>query len=269
MVTVPVYCSEKHAFFVLPDLLPDGFTLARYTEWEAFDRTWSGAPCAILVIPCLRSSDAFRRFAAAPNGAAGCRTILVTAPDPENVRHTAAVCLDEIVWIDAARRELPAAIERVLARDPLREAAAMLGRAADVTPRLREALLYACHAERAPRTISGLAAVVGCDRTTLCRHWRATVGEGCEMRLQDCLDWLLLVRALNARAAGLTWQAVVDRLGVHLRSISRSARRLSGRSLGMLAADPLASGRALTDRFSTFLAAPAATFCPLLPHNVN
>lgn len=265
---IPIYCSDMHRLSSVLEVPLDSFILTAYTNWTAFDQARGRAPCSVLLITSLCSDEGFDSFVAASRGGPGCPTILVTARDPENLRHAASVCVAEIVWIEEVRRELPTVLDRVVRYDPLREAATALEHAPGVPQRLREALLYACWAERAPRTVTALAKTVGCDRTTLCRQWRAT-GAAREMRLQDCLDWLFLMRAAQTRAAGVKWHAIADGLNVQLRSLARMARRLTGCGLGNLAGDSHAWGPLVAQRLSAAPSAPSATFCPSSPQNVN
>jgi hypothetical protein len=222
----------------------------------------------VLLIDQLESDETFRRFAAASRDGPARPTILVTARDPDNVRRTASVRVDEIIWTEDAPRELADAIERVVGSDLMSEVAAAIGRAPGLPPRLRGALLFACHAEHAPRTVASLAALVGCNRTTLSRQWRAAhASHG--MRLQDCLDWLLLVRAAQARLTGLKWEAAAERIGVHLRSLARMTRRLTGSGLRGLDAEPGSGRTTVAERLSVALGAGYASFCPFMPQSVN
>ena len=61
-------------------------------------------------------------------------------------------------------------------------------------------------------------------------------------RLEDFLDWVLLIEALTLRPGMQTWGAVAGALDVHQRSLSRSAKRFLGVTLRET--NPLA---ALTD----------------------
>jgi hypothetical protein len=263
---IPIYCGadQRLADLLVPPL--EIFVLTPYADWGAFHRARKRAACSVLVIDRLESDDVFGRFAASSRQGRDGPTILVTARDPENVRRTASVCVDEIVWIEDIRRELPDAIRRVVRLDLVGEVAAAVQRAPGLPPRLREALLVACRADPAPRTVASLARAVGCDRTTLSRQWRAGHASR-RMRLQDFLDWLLLVRATEARLAGLKWEAAAERVGVHLRSLTRTVRRLTGGGLSGLATEPGAGGTMAAQWIAS--AFGNATFCPSVPHNVN
>lgn len=112
--------------------------------------------------------------------------------------------------------------------------ATALRQAAHLPPRLREALALACDERRGIRTVERLASVAGCDRRTLWTHWKAAVGA--ELRLQDFVHWLLLLRAAHRKHGELAWADVADEIGIHPHTLSRLARQLTGCSLRDLAA---------------------------------
>ena len=125
------------------------------------------------------------------------------------------------------------------ARTPRRAAGAALPPALGVAlrhaqhlpPRLREALALACDDHRCIRTVEKLASAAGCDRRTLWTHWKHTVGGRSELRLQDFLHWLLLLRAAHRKTASLAWADVADEIGIHPHTLSRLARQLTGAPL--------------------------------------
>jgi hypothetical protein len=55
-------------------------------------------------------------------------------------------------------------------------------------------------------------------------------------RLEDLLDWILLVEAVALRPDMQSWAAVAHSLGVHERSLARSARRFLNSGLRNVAA---------------------------------
>src|SRR4051794_34544414 len=112
--------------------------------------------------------------------------------------------------------------------------AAALRQAPHLAPRLREALALACDERRGIRTVERLASVAGCDRRTLWTHWKAAVGA--DLRLQDFVHWLLLLRATHRKHGELAWADVADEIGIHPHTLSRLARQLTGCSLRDLAA---------------------------------
>jgi hypothetical protein len=109
-----------------------------------------------------------------------------------------------------------------------------LRRAAHMPGRLREALALAAE-DAQIRTVERLAMAVRCDRRTLWAHWRKTFGRSSELRLQDFLHWLLLLRALRHKRSGTAWSRIADDMGVHPHTLSRLARQLTGQPLRSLA----------------------------------
>jgi len=98
-------------------------------------------------------------------------------------------------------------------------------------PRLREALALACDGGRAIRTVEKLAAAAGCDRRTLWIHWKQSVGRHSELRLEDFLHWVLLLRAAQRKTDSRPWAAVAEELGIHPHTLGRLVRQLTGSSL--------------------------------------
>jgi AraC-like DNA-binding protein len=130
-----------------------------------------------------------------------------------------------------------------LARRPVMPSAALppgvvaaLRQAPHLPPRLREALALACDERRGIRTVERLASSAGCDRRTLWTHWKSVVGGDGELRLQDFVHWLLLLRAVHRKTAELAWADVADEIGIHPHTLSRLSRQLTGCSLRDLAA---------------------------------
>jgi hypothetical protein len=153
----------------------------------------------------------------------------------------------------AASPGLAAPAEPRPARRPVHPAQALppglpeaLRQSPHLPPRLREALALACDERRFIRTVEKLAAAAGCDRRTLWTHWKASVGADADLRLQDFLHWLLLLRAAHRKSPALAWADVADEIGIHAHTLSRLARQLTGLSLRELAA---AGHAALARRF--------------------
>lgn len=126
----------------------------------------------------------------------------------------------------AFRRPAPPAAPSLPASLP-----ASFRRAPHLPPRLREALALACDDRRAIRTVEKLAAAAGCDRRTLWTHWKQSVGRRSELRLQDFLHWVLLLRATHRKTASRPWADVADEIGIHPHTLGRLARQLTGSSL--------------------------------------
>ena len=77
--------------------------------------------------------------------------------------------------------------------------------------------------------------VAGCHRRTLWYHWRRALADGSTtLRLEDFLDWLLVLRAAGRKTSNRGWHYVAESLGVHEHTIARLAKNLAGLSLSEL-----------------------------------
>ena len=77
---------------------------------------------------------------------------------------------------------------------------------------------------------------MGCDRRTLWRMWRSAVPDQAGIRLQDMLDWNVLLRATVLRMQCSSWVGIATRLSVHEHTLARAAKRLTSMTLRDLAA---------------------------------
>jgi hypothetical protein len=156
--------------------------------------------------------------------------VLITTRDADNLALLKSVALEEIVWIREMEGSLLAALERACLRGPMIRLALELEQADHLAAPLHRALVIACRSERPFRSVAGLAGMVGRDRRTLSTHWRHAIGSGSSVRLEDFIDWILLLHAATRWAVGLKATAVAVEMGVHEQTLSRMAKRLAGRS---------------------------------------
>lgn len=103
------------------------------------------------------------------------------------------------------------------------------------SPLLRRALDVAIAANPPIRSITALCSHVPCSRSALWASWRS---QTCQLRLEDFVDWLVLLDGVAQHASGLTWLDVSTALEVHEHTLQRMARRLAGASLSELASYP-------------------------------
>jgi hypothetical protein len=123
---------------------------------------------------------------------------------------------------------------------------ASLHQASHLPRRLRQALVLACDGARTIRTVEKLASSVGCDRRTLWTYWKQSAGRNGELRLQDFLHWVLLLRAAQRKAHLRSWGEAAEEIGIHPHTLGRLVRQLTGRSLRSL------SGQAHATLLRTF-----------------
>jgi hypothetical protein len=209
-------------------------TLAEH--WSEVERHAAGTLCLVVAIASLHASPLIPRLAALRARQPHRPVVLVTHPDPDNTRHLKDVSVDEVVWCREAERDLAAAVRRACGRAPsaLLHLAAPLEAAAHLPAALRTALGHACRSELPVRSVNQLAAAVGSDRRTLWYHWTRTLGPDAELRLQDFLHWVLLLRALARKTPDRTWASVADEVGVHGHTLRRFSQHLAGRTLPAL-----------------------------------
>ncbi len=178
----------------------------------------------------------------------------------ENARCVKGLAVEEVIWLPEVERMLWSAAQRAgnlyrSLRQRLVHDIQGIGR---IPSKLRDALEYACRSEQPVVSVAALARAVRCSRATLGRYWHRAMGAQHGWRLEDILDWLLLIHAFERKTPERSWENIADELGLYGSALSRLARRLTGRTLGHLArCEPSfieLSRRALLDRFVSVLA---------------
>jgi hypothetical protein len=96
-------------------------------------------------------------------------------------------------------------------------------------PVVRRAIVLATRSTTPVRTVADLAMYAGCSRSTLWKAWRSDPHQ--RMRIEDLLDWLLLVDALGQKTHAVSWVDIATRLSVHEHTLRNVCRRLTGLSL--------------------------------------
>ncbi|HEX8906396.1 MAG TPA: hypothetical protein VF771_16220, partial [Longimicrobiaceae bacterium] len=129
--------------------------IARFQEWRLFLASTTDAACAVLMIDCLRSHQELAALQER-TAAAACPTLLVTRPDPENVRLAVSTPLEEVIWFDEVETALLPAITRARGAAPLERVARRFAASA-IPPRLRGALVEAARGAAPVRTVAQLA----------------------------------------------------------------------------------------------------------------
>jgi hypothetical protein len=235
-------------------------------DWEALARLAGQVDCNCVVVYCPWISAEVVAGLEAFVGEYPLRpVVLVTTGDADNVRRIRGLQVDEVLWPAELPSALATAVQRARARRGLHRIAARLVDARGLTPTMRAALERACIGELPAATVRALAQAMRVDRRTLWRGWRAATravaaaseGAGAAgsagsagapsppgaagapngaaaLRLEDVLDWVILLRALGVRQRGRAWREVAAELGVHEHTLARLARRLTGQSLAAL-----------------------------------
>lgn len=227
-LALPVYCSAGQLERLAPSLrahLPDAELTA---DWTRFERRAALSDCAVVVADDL--GDVVERLVAFRRRLPFHPIVLVTHNRGGNLPLIARLSVDELVWSSEACRELPRAVRRARAAGPLEQLARELEGAAHLGPQLRAALVHACRSPDFVPDVAGLVRPARCHRSTLNLQWRAAT-RGADLRLQDFLGWIVLVRAVERRTPGRKWSAIADELRVHPHTLHRTAARLLGHPL--------------------------------------
>jgi hypothetical protein len=205
--------------------------------WEKLECSLPGSTCAIVVLGWLRKGDlGERRLGGLKERYPLHPVVLVTSKDADNARALRSAGVEEVVWLSEIETGLWPAVRRARSSGFLQHLLRVVDRTLLSDPPLQRALRYACRAERPIRSIGHLAAASGCDRRTLWRHWHDAVAARVPLRLEDVLDWLLLLHAVGRKTPGRSWSGVAAELQIHPHTLGRIAARLAARPLRTLAA---------------------------------
>lgn len=201
--------------------------------WPRFQRTLPEAAGGVVVLPWL-TDIAFSKLCALASRHAAWPLVLVTTRDADNARHLKDVAVSEVVWLSEVERDLWPAVQRAAGRHAFHVLASTVEGLESLPVTLREALGYACRSRTPVRSVADLASAASCRRSTLWYHWNRAVDTDPPLRLEDFLDWLLVLHAIGRKGPDRAWPSVAEELGVHERTLGRLARRLTGRRLGDL-----------------------------------
>jgi len=204
--------------------------------WDGLERALPVVTCVVVVLGWVRGGDQDQRQLDSLKERYPLRpVVLVMSKDADNVRAVRSTAVEEVVWMSEIESGLWPAVRRARANVSRQRLAGAVDRALLQDPPLQRALLYACGAERPVKSIGQLAAACGCDRRTLWRHWRDVVAAKVSLRLEDVLDWLLLLHALGRKTPTRSWSRVAAELQIHPHTLGRIAARLTTRPLRALA----------------------------------
>lgn len=203
-------------------------------EWDRLERLVSAVDCLILDLPSLEGALVRRRVQDLERVHPFLPIVLVTAREADNVRHLAEVEVEEVLWRTEIDSSIRTAVVRASSRGLARWIARRLATSDRLDPELREGLVHALRSSEPVRTVGDLAGIVGCHRTTLARQWRRAVGSDTDLRLEDALAWILLLRAIGRKRPGEGWAHVAREIGIHEKTLRNYARHLTGRGLADL-----------------------------------
>lgn len=203
--------------------------------WEDLEGAHPGTTCAVVVLSWLNDDMGERRLRSLKERYPLRPIVLVTSKDADNARAIRSAGVEEVVWLSEIESGLWPAVRNAKSSGFLQHLMRVVDRALLHYPPLHRAIKYACRPERPVRSLGQLAAASGCDRRTLWRHWHDAVAAQAELRLEDVLDWLLLLYAVGRKEPTRSWSSVAAELQIHPHTLGRMAARLANRPLRALA----------------------------------
>jgi hypothetical protein len=232
---IAVYCPEERQVARIYAALR-GMSLQRTEIWALFSENVAAAACAVVMVDWLAGNPVVQRLEALRVQYPHKPLILVTRKDADNVRLLRRVEIEEVVWTEEIEHALAATVDRTRQTSVFQEIAAQLESAHHLPNRLKHAMAHLFRSPNAITTVEELATSMGCDRRTLWRMWRSAVPDQAGIRLQDMLDWNVLLRATVLRMQCSSWVGIATRLSVHEHTLARAAKRLTSMTLRELAA---------------------------------
>lgn len=225
-----VYCDDAMAFARVRTALPGGVRRQECNTWDELERRAADAEVVVAIIPriTVREVGSMARFR---QRRPVHPMVLVTEKDAERLRLLAPITLHEVVWIHEAAAQLAPAIARARVGTIFHELADRIRRTEHISPVLREALARAAESRQPIRRVQRLAEIMNKSPDVLDHHWHVAVRPESELRLEDYLDWFILLRALQRKRPNANWTAASDTVGVSARTLQRIAHRLTGSSL--------------------------------------
>ena len=204
------------------------------TRWEAAYTYAPEATLFIVVRKWLQREDA-RRLRALRHFAPDLRIVVATARDADNCRLLVGTGVDDVVW----EQDLPKSFEGLRSPDAtafLKRLARRVDDEVDIDVRLRRALHHLLTQPPPVPSVTELASVAGCSKTTLWRAASRATGAHSGRMLETAARWTLVLHAVALKRSGRPWPVIAKRVGVHVDTLSRTATNLTGCTLSTLAA---------------------------------
>jgi hypothetical protein len=254
-----VYADERCYADRVAAAVAEHETTVWVNSWERLEETIPATTCAVVVLGWLRGTAGETRLRDLRFRHPFHPLVLVTSKNADNALAIRWVAVEEVVWLSDVERALWPAVRRGPAQVLLQQVAVAVERALPSDHLLGRAIAYACRAKPPLHSIGQLASALACDRRTLWRHWRVALAGAAPLRLEDLLDWFLLLHAVGRKLPGHSWARLATELQVHPHTLGRIAARLAGRPLRTLtAADQISLTVRCQSEFLAALLGPAA-----------
>ncbi len=207
--------------------------------WPTFERAAGTAEAAIVILDGLPLSvvqrlERWRHWQAAP-------LIVIASRAYPHMSALMRLGGQEFLWLDEAAHRLADALSRTGRDRFFHDLAQALEGARRLSRPLRRALVTAVLAQPPITSVSRVAGAVGVSRSTLWQHWRRCAGGSTELRLEDVLDWLALLRVAQQRTSGVSWSAAARANGLCADTLARRAVRLTALPPSELAGETMAA----------------------------
>lgn len=232
---IAIYCPEERQVRRLCSAL-SGISVQRSETWTVFVETVAVSACALVMADWLAGNPAVQRLEALRVQYPNKPLVLVTRKDADNARLLHRVEIDALVWTEEIEEVLGSAIDRACQTSIFQDIARRIENATHLSGKLRSGLTYLFRSTDPIRTVEDLAVEMGCDRRTLWRLWANTTRAHESLRLQDVIDWNLLLHACLRRRQTSSWVGIAAEFCIHEHTLARSAKRLTGMSLRDVAA---------------------------------
>ena len=256
MVRLVALCEDEATRRAVQQALGGQALVEWCADWAGLANGAPHAACAVAVLRRLEDEqlsaleELKRRSPDTP-------LVVVTSRDAEHARHLMQCGIEEVVWLGALERELPAAVARVRVHSFLIEVAVSAEGTRDLPPPVRTAISMACRTRLPVRSVNDLGRQAELSHSAFAEIWhRKWPGGPTPKRF---LSWLLLLRAVALLGANRGWKAIAADLNVDVDTLSRLARRLLDRTLVEMGAGNLREirerfGREVLDRLGILLA---------------
>lgn len=174
--------------------------------------------------------------------------LLLTSPDPDNVRFLKDLIVEDLAWTSEPENEVVARAARLARVTERRRVAEHLLRSCPDCQAVEKAIKEMFLGQSPISRVQDLAKKCLVSPRALERKWKESRPEHCPATLKALLDWALLLRAWELSHLGVPPHEIPKALGVHDRTLGRLGYRLSGLSCKQFFRLKGASVRRLVDR---------------------